>query len=281
MIDIEYLQTWVGQRREVEDSIPLFPVRALAAALSREHLPEPGDPLPPSWHWLYFLETPSAVNTGADGHPLKGGFLPPVPLPQRMWASGEVEITRPLEAGVPSKRQSTVTSVELKRGRTGNLVFVTLEHLLFQHNEQCIKELQHLVYRDAATSLMPTPEGRLPELEPQWQRPLEADPVLLFRFSALTYNGHRIHYDRDYAVQEEFYPGLVVHGPLLATALLELALEHAGGGRLEGFEFRAVRPTFAPGTIQLCGRRDGSRLRLWSLDQAGFVGMTASVTVGD
>lgn len=198
-----------------------------------------------------------------------------------MWASGEVEINKPLEVGLPAKRRSTVASVELKRGRTGSLVFVTVEHLLFQRNEVCIRELQHLVYRNAATFLMPTPEGELPAREPQWQRPLEIDPVLLFRFSALTYNGHRIHYDRDYAAQEEFYPGLVVQGPLLATALLELATEYASSALLEDFEFRAVRPTFAPGVIQLCGRRDGNRLHLWSLDQAGFVGMTASATVAD
>lgn len=279
MIDIEHLQSWVGRSREVEDTLPVFPARALAAALSRKELTACGDPLPPSWHWLYFLDTPLASGTGADGHPLKGGFLPPVPLPRRMWASGQVQLQGVLTVGIPATRKSTVVSVELKEGKSGSLVFVTLEHLLFQENECRIRELQHLVYRDAATAAAPLPAGQLPDLEVQWERELNVDPVLLFRFSALTYNGHRIHYDHAYATREEFYPGLVVHGPLLATALLELAIEQAGEAGLTGFEFRAIRPTFAPGVVRLCGRRDGNQLRLWSTDQDGFVGMSATATV--
>lgn len=279
MIDIKYLQGWVGCERAMEDQLPVFPARALAAALSRDTLPDMGDPLPPSWHWLYFLDTPSTLGTGVDGHPLKGDFLPPVPLPRRMWASGQLRIDKPLIIGQSARRQSRVMSVELKEGQSGSLVFVTLEHLIFQEQVCRVRELQHLVYRDAPTSAMPLPIGQRPTEEAHWERVLQPDPVLLFRFSALTYNGHRIHYDRDYAVQEEFYPGLVVQGPLLATALLELALEQAGPGCVEDFKFRAVRPTFAQGPIRLCGRREGEQLQLWSLDQDGFVGMTALAVV--
>ncbi|MEN1579699.1 hypothetical protein AAIH51_15190 [Pseudomonas aeruginosa] len=279
MIDIKHLQSWIGCQQVVEDPLPVFPARALAAALSREQLPEQGDSLPPSWHWLHFLETPSGSGTGVDGHPLKGGFLPPVPLPRRMWASGQLQIEQPLSIGVPAQRQSRVATVELKEGRSGSLVFVTLEHLLFQRGECRIRELQHLVYRDAPSAAAPLPPGQLPVAESQWERVLNADPVLLFRFSALTYNAHRIHYDRDYAMQEEFYPGLVVQGPLLATSLLELAIEHTAPDAVRDFEFRAMRPTFAPGPIRLCGRRDGQQLQLWSLDQDGFVGMSARATV--
>lgn len=276
MIDIEHLRTWVGKETAIDDDLSPFPARALAAALDCPVLPERGTPLPPSWHWLYFLDTPSASRTGADGHPLKGGFLPPVPLPRRMWAAGTLKIEQPLTLGVPASRQSTIRSVELKEGKTGALVFVNIDHALYQGGRLCILEEQNVVYRDMPRAFTPLPPGEAALVAPDWTETVMPDPVLLFRFSALTYNGHRIHYDRDYATQVEFYPALVVHGPLLATLLLDLVATKVTDKRVGKFAFRAVRPIFDHSAFSVCGKREGSRVSLWTTDADGFVCTTAT-----
>lgn len=281
VLNIEYLQTWVGREQRAVDSLPLFPARALAAALDHAELLQAGDALPPCWHWLYFLETPAASATGSDGHPLKGGFLPPVPLPRRMWAAGAIDIKQPLRLGVPAEKISTVRSVEMKSGRSGTLIFVTLEHRLLQNDQLCISEEQNLVYREAPCEPMPQPPGEPAPMAADWSRTLQPDPVLLFRYSALTYNSHRIHYDRDYAVREEFYPGLVVHGPLLATLLLDLVAREHPSQCVTSFRFRAQRPAFDFNPLLLCGRCDGDNIQLWSADQDNFIGMSATAVLGD
>jgi 3-methylfumaryl-CoA hydratase len=279
-VDIDYLRTWVGREQRVTDSLPLFPARALAAALDHEHLPENGDALPPTWHWLYFLDTPTAAGTGSDGHPHKGGFLPPVPLPRRMWAAGALNIAQALRLGVSAEKVSTVRSVELKDGKSGTLVFVNLEHRLYQQGQLCISEEQNLVYRAMPDGPALLPAGELAPQNTDWSRTLQPDPVLLFRFSALTYNGHRIHYDRDYAMQKEFYPGLVVHGPLLATLLVDLVLREKPDATINQFRFRAVRPTFDMNVLHLRGQRDGNTIQLCSADHENYLGMTATAVLG-
>lgn len=281
VLDIEYLQTWVGREQRTVDALPVFPARALAAALDHTHLPEAGDALPPGWHWLYFLETPSAAATGGDGHPRKGGFLPPVPLPRRMWAAGALDIKQPLRLGIPAEKNSTVRSVQMKTGKSGTLIFVTLEHRLLQKDQLCITEEQNLVYREAPCGPVPLPTGEPAPMSADWSRTLQPDPVQLFRYSALTYNGHRIHYDRDYAVREEFYPGLVVHGPLLATLLLDLVARENPSQRVASFRFRAQRPTFDFNPLHLCGKRDGATVHLWSADADNLIGMSATAKLGD
>jgi 3-methylfumaryl-CoA hydratase len=281
-VDIDHLRTWVGREQRVTDPLTPFPARALAAMLDHSKLPDAGGPLPPTWHWLYFLEIPTTAGTGTDGHPAKGGFLPPVPLPRRMWAAASLDIVRPLYLGVPAEKTSRIRSVELKSGKSGPLVFVGIDHHLHQNGFLCVREEQTLVYRTIPNEPAAFPPGVLAPVDADWSRTMLPNPVLLFRFSALTYNSHRIHYDRDYATREEFYPGLVVHAPLLATLLLDLALEQLPvDPAVVQFQFRAVRPTFDSGPMQLCGKREGRQVTLWSAGHDHYVGMSARAMLGE
>ena len=279
-IDIAYLQQWVGKQETTEDDITLFPAQALAAALDHKDLPQKSDPLPVFWEWMYFLATPRASETGADGHPKKGGFLPPVPLPRRMWAAGSSEVHKPLIIGKPASRTSTIESVELKQGSTGTLVFVNVKHVISQDGVECIEQLQNIVYREAADAPAPLPPGKPAPEASDFCKVITPDPVLLFRFSALTFNGHRIHYDRPYAKDEEFYPALVVHGPLLVTLLMDLKQQHLAERQIKKYKFRAVRPTFDTNAFTVAGKLDGNELSLWSSDQNGFSCMTLSAELG-
>lgn len=279
-IDIDYLQGWVGRERVREDLLAAFPARALAATLDRQQSPQLGDSLPPAWQWLYFNDCARHSELGADGHPQTGGFLPPVPLPRRMWAAGEFFCERPLRIGEPAEQRSRVSSVELKQGSTGTLVFVSLEHHTTQGGRRCLFEKQHLVYRQMPSGPSPLPAGEVAEQVADFQVPLQPDPVLLMRYSALTFNGHRIHYDRDYATGQEHYLGLVVHGPLLATLLAEQVARQFPGETLGSFRFRALRPVFDADYLHLCGRRQGNTVELWIVNQDGFVTTTAAATLG-
>ncbi len=278
-IDLEFLKSWEGKQEVLEDDITLFPARALAAALDHDVLPEKGDNLPTFWEWLYFLPTPRGAMTGADGHPAKGGFLPPVPLPRRMWAAGEAKIRKPLIIGESAKRTSTILSVDLKHGSSGTLVFVNVQHDIHQNGELCITQVQNIVYREQPTEKAALPPGKSPEDDALWSEDRTIDPVLLFRFSALTYNGHRIHYDRPYAENEELYPALVVHGPLLVTLLLNLKAQQEPNKTIKEFYFRAVRPTFDINPLKLQGSIDGHTLKLWSTDQDNMVCMKLDAVV--
>ena len=272
-IDIKHLQTWIGKQETLHDDIALFPAQALAAALDNELLPTKGEALPPFWEWLYFLPTPRASSTGADGHPAKGGFLPPVPLPRRMWAAGEASYNKPLVIGRPARRVSTIESVDLKEGSTGTLVFVAVKHDIYQDDALCISQVQNIVYREQPAEGAPLPPVKAPPEDAAWSKTITPDPVLLFRYSALTFNGHRIHYDRDYAVKEELYPALVVHGPLLVTLLLELARAELPGEKLSNIRFRAVRPTFDTEPFKVEAKQDGDKLQLWSVDSSNALCM--------
>ncbi|MEP6721247.1 MAG: MaoC family dehydratase N-terminal domain-containing protein [Variovorax sp.] len=278
-VDIDHLREWVGRTQATEQRIDPFPARAMAALLDQDVLPSEGDPLPPPWQWLYFLDTPSREGTGHDGHPKRGGFLPPVQLPRRMWAAGRLDIEAPLRIGADVRKVSSVQSVERKDGNSGPLIFVQVAHEYHQDGRRCLSEVQSLVYREAPKGLAPLSPGEVEVDEAQWSRIVQPDPALLFRFSALTYNGHRIHYDRDYAMREEFYPALVVHGPLQATLLLDLLAHHCADVRIRSFEFRALRPAFDTDAVRLCGRRDGEQVKLWTADPQGRVGMRATAVV--
>ncbi len=218
---------------------------------------------------------------GADGHPERGGFLPPVPLPRRMWAGGRLTFHKALKSGEHARRISTIVHIDDKTGRTGRLVFVTVKHDIETLGELAIEEEHDIVYRDAPTAGVPTKEpARAPD-GGTWQRTLTADPVLLFRYSALTFNGHRIHYDHPYATQEEGYPGLVVHGPLIATLLVDLVGRELPDAALATFAFRALRPTFAGTPFTLCGMLadDGKGIDLWAKDHDGYLTMRATATL--
>jgi len=265
----EDLQNWIGRRHEVEDVITLWPVQALQSTLD---LPGPapidGDVLPPLWHWLFFLPTVAHSDLGPDGHAKLGGFLPPVGLPRRMFAGGRFEFHRPLHIGERARRVGTVVSIEEKQGRTGRLVFVVARYEVSGAAGLSIVEEQDLVYREASHGRHDPAPGSEPIPDGAWTRTVIPDPVMLFRFSALTFNGHRIHYDQPYVTEVEGYPGIVVHGPMTALLLADLAHRN-GPGPLDSFSFRARSPLFTDGPFALRGELTvGHRaeLSVWSHD---------------
>ncbi|MFZ5654430.1 MAG: FAS1-like dehydratase domain-containing protein [Pseudomonadota bacterium] len=276
-IDLDHLRQWEGRQETAGDTIEPAKVRAMAATLDWERAPEPGEELPRPWHWLYFLPAVRQSKIGRDGHPERGGFLPPVPLPRRMWASGSVEFLAPLRIGDQATRTSTVKSVTHKRGASGDLVFVTVEHAITAADRLAIRERQNLVYREDPDPGAPPPQPLAPPAAAQFGREWTPDPVLLFRYSALTFNGHRIHYDRDYAVQEEGYAGLVVHGPLSATLLLDLVRTHCPEQQVGYYDYRAVRPLTEGAPFRVEGCRADGGLSLWVVDHGGALTMQASV----
>jgi len=276
-VNAEHLKTWVGRTESSDDVIAPWPVRALSASFD---LPEPdlkeGASVPLGWHWLYFLEAKRASELGTDGHPKRGGFLPPVPLPRRMWAGGRIEFRRPLRIGEKARKESAILSVEPKSGRSGNMVFVVVRHTLYGSNEITAIEEHDIVYREAAKAGDPQPTGKPAAVQPKWTQKVEATSTLLFRFSALTFNGHRIHYDVPYATGEEHYGGLVVHGPLQALLLLGMAARYAPKP-LARFNYRGVSPLFHPASFSVNGVDAGAdKLELWTANDKGGQCMTAT-----
>ena len=232
-MSLEKLREWVGRTRAVEDFAAPFPVRALTATFDEKD-PDPrnGDPLPPLWHWLYFLDAAPESKIGPDGHAERGDFLPPIPLPRRMWAGSRFVFDgEPLKVGDTIRRVSRIKSVEPKSGSTGSMVFVTVQHTVSGPAGVSFVEEHDIVYRDLPRAGDPSPPRRPAPADAVWRREITPDEVLLFRYSALTFNGHRIHYDRRYVTEVEGYPGLVVHGPLIATLLADLARVRGSGAR--------------------------------------------------
>jgi len=278
-VDEDALQACVGRSRSVEDVLDPFPARALAAALDHERLPEMGEPLPLYRHHLYFHQPVRGSDTGPDGHERLGRFLPDLGEVRRMWAGGRVRFLQPLVLGERARRVSTITHAAVKEGRSGRLVFVTLEHRYEgPDGRPAVIEEQDVVYREprplAATPVPFEPPAVAARRE---HRP---DAVLLFRYSALTYNGHRIHYDRDYARQVEGYPDLVVHGPLLATLALELAADTFGADRIAAFDFRNRTPLFVDRPLSLVlGHEEGGAVPLWVLGEDGRLAVEARLTL--
>lgn len=273
---------WVGRSETLHDTLHATPLAALTATLDHPGQPwQVGDTLPPLWHWLYFLPLHRQSEIGPDGHARRGGFLPPVPLPRRMWAGSQFEFRRPLRVGERVARTSTIASVTRKDGRTGPLVFVKVQHELRADGEAeaALVEFHDIVYREAKQPGDAEPPPVPAPAAAPWQRRVVPDDVLLFRYSALTFNGHRIHYDRKYVTEVEGYPGLIVHGPLIATLLLDLLRRQAPEAEVASFQFKAVRPTFDLHAFQVNGARDGSAVKLWAQDHEGFLTMDASATL--
>ena len=274
------LARWIGKTETVTDTVTATPCAALSATLDRDiERPPAGTPLPPLWHWLYFLPLYRQAEVGPDGHAQRGGFLPPVPLPRRMWAASQLEFNRPLRVGDGISRVSTITDVREKSGRTGALVFVNVRHEIRANDEvsPAIVEFHDIVFRDAPKADDVSPPPKPAPAQSLWQRRVVPDAVLLFRYSALTFNGHRIHYDRKYVTEVEGYPGLVVHGPLIATLLLDLLRWKLPEATVRRYEFRAVRPLFDINAFDVCGEPapDGRSVRLWAKDHEGSLAMDA------
>jgi len=278
---------WGGKTEVSYDIIdPALAERLRTTLLRIEQTPATGV-LPTLGHWCYFQSPAPADLLGEDGHPQRGGFLPPIALPRRMWAGGSLEFLAPIPIGATLSRHSTIGSMQAKEGRSGKLVFVSITHDYWQEETKLITERQDLVFREAAikgntastkskTTILP-PSEKTPA--PLHSQTLRGDTVTLFRFSALTFNSHRIHYDRDYAVQVEGYSGLVVHGPLLATQLAQFAEQHfANGGRsLRHFDFKAVSPVIDTQHYTLCTGSEGEDgcVPLWIVKDDGVVAMRA------
>ncbi len=271
------LQAWIGRTETLYDVVSQGPLRMLRATLDLPADPPP-DPLLPLWHWLYFLPSARQSELGPDGHPHRGGFLPPVPLPRRMWAGGQLEFFHALRIGDAIARTSTIEDVTVKSGRSGELCFVRVRHEVSSPRGLALREFHDIVYRPQPAPGA-TPPGYEDSGAAQWQERVAPDDVLLFRYSALTFNGHRIHYDRRYVTQVEGYPGLIVHGPLLATMLAGLAGRQFAGRTAASFTFRALKPVVDLHPFDVCGASRGAdAAELWVRDFAGHKAMSAHIT---
>ena len=290
------LKEWIGKSETVTDTATATPYAALSATLDRAvERPAAGTALPALWHWLYFLPLHRQSEIGPDGHAKRGGFLPPVPLPRRMWAGSQFEFHQPLRIGDALTRTSTIADVTEKSGRTGPLVFVKVRHEIRRNDEAriALTEFHDIVYRELAK---PDDVVPLPKAAPEkaaWEKQWTPDDVLLFRYSALTFNGHRIHYDRRYVTTVEGYPGLIVHGPLIATLLLDLLRHQLPEAEVARYEFRAVRPTFDINHFFVCGEPQAAReaavpakagshgktFHLWARDHEGWLTMDATAVI--
>lgn len=277
--EFAHLAGWIGRSETRTDVIHAAPVAALAALLDHDDaIPQAGDAMPPLAHWLYFLPVHRQSKLGPDGHAARGEFLPPVPLPRRMWAGSRIAFLRSLIVGEEIRCLSRIAAVNVKQGRSGPLVFVTVRHEIGNATGLAVTDEHDIVYRGesgaAAAPPVPAPAGEA------WSRVVHPDPVLLFRYSAVTFNGHRIHYDHPYATRVEGYPGLVVHGPLVATLLVDLLRRNRPGVDLATFSFRAMRPLFDTAPFTVCGLPDEATrsAKLWTRDARGDLTMEALAT---
>ena len=277
------VRDWIGREQVAEDTITTAPIAALSATLDRDDLaPRDGDALPPLWHWLFFLPRTPMRDVGLDGHPTPGGFMPPVGPTRRMWAGSRLTFAHLPRIGEAVRRVSRVADVQEKSGASGRLVFITVQHDLHTPRGLAISEAQDIVYRDAPTPDRANATPTAPQAAPQsaFSRVITPDPVLLFRYSALTFNSHRIHYDRRYVTDVEGYPGLVVHGPLIATLLLDLLRREKPEARVQTFNFKAHRPLFDTAPFSIHGHADSATsYRLWALDDQRQLAMQASATI--
>jgi len=276
-IDLDFLRTWIGRESITEDLLSVRHARLMAATLGLPQIHfDAGTPLPPLWHWLYFLEGLPASELGRDGHPARGGFLPPVPLANRMWAGGRLEFHAAVALGTSGRKRSAVTSVEHKRGRSGDLVFVTVRHEILDADKVAITEEHDIVYKQPTLPGAARPAAASMPM-PSHSEPFEATSTMLFRYSALTFNGHRIHYDVDYCRNVEGYSNLVVHGPLQATLLAGLA-SRLGSGSLRKFSYRGVQPNLLGTPLTINAVPSDKGMNLWTAQPDGAVSMQAEAS---
>jgi len=282
-VEAEDYSDAIGRTETREALIASDRVEALAATLDLAQLPGDGSALPPGWHWLFFNPFVRRSELGVDGHPRRGGFLPDVSLPRRMWAGGRLVYRGPLPIGGLASRESVIADVKAKTGRAGRLVFVTVRHTIRAGSEVALEEEQDIAYREAAAPGAPKPAPSPAPEGAQWSETVTPDPVLLFRYSALTSNGHRIHYDQPYACEEEGYPNLVVHGPLIATLLQGFAQSCRPQARLSRFDFRGMAPLFVdrPFALEAAPAEEGGGLSLWAKGPDGELAMRADAGFAD
>ena len=274
------LRAWIGRSTETRDIAAEGPIRRLAALLDHDEPPWAPGALPPLGHWLYFLPEARQSSLGPDGHPTRGGFLPPVALPRRMWAGGRIDFLRRIPFGAEMTRRSTIADIADKSGASGPMTFVAVRHEISVEGEVAIREERDIVYREAPNAGAPAPTRRSspPAEDPDFSRTMALGPVDLFRYSALTFNAHRIHYDRDYATGIEGYPGLVVHGPLIATLLVDTLLRWKPAAPLARFAYRARSPLFDGRPFGLFAKGAAEAAILWAQTPGGQVAMEATAS---
>jgi 3-methylfumaryl-CoA hydratase len=280
-LDAQALSGWIGRTEATRDQVTIAPLMALSATLDRhDAAPVPGEVIPPLWHWLYFLPMHQQSEIGPDGHARRGGFLPPVPLPRRMWAGSRFEFINPLRVGDAVTRTSVIEDVRTKSGKTGPLVFVVVRHEITTAAGPALREWHDIVYREMPSATdIPAATQPAPQYS-DWHRKVIPDSVLLFRYSALTFNGHRIHLDRSYAVNVEGYPGLIVHGPLIATLLMDLLRRNRPDAQVKAFRFKALQPLFDTAPFVLHGAsQQGDEVKLWAETQEGQLAVDATATL--
>jgi 3-methylfumaryl-CoA hydratase len=273
-IDLKELRDSIGREERGSVELDLASVRRMAAMLDREAPLCAGNALPCLWHWIFAAPAARARDLGEDGHALTGSFLPRIPLPRRLWAGSRLQFKAPIRIGDSIVRRSSIVDVRAKEGRSGPLVFVTLRHEISVGDTLAIDEEQDLVYRDHSPASAPSGARAPLDVIPQFSREVVPDPVLLFRYSALTFNSHRIHYDRRYAVEEEGYPGLVVHAPLTATLLLDLLSRERKDAQVESLHFQAIQPLFDLQPFSLHGHLADGGAMLWARARGAGVALS-------
>jgi 3-methylfumaryl-CoA hydratase len=279
-IDIDHLRQWIGRTTEASDIVTAQLVKGLRATLFQEiGEPKRGDAAPFTVHWCLAQPVFPMSMLSQDGHPTRGGFLPPVPLPRRMWAGGELEFIDSLRVGDEAKRASRISDVTMKTGSTGVLCFVSVEHVITTSRGTAIRERQDIVYRDISNAPQAAPTKPAPPPPAAKHRESHmADPVLLFRYSALTFNGHRIHYDRDYVTKVEGYPGLIFHGPLQASFIVELAAKLHGGKPPKKISYRGLQPLFEGSEFSINANETDAGMDVWTANSAGQPTMKGTAT---
>jgi 3-methylfumaryl-CoA hydratase len=279
-LDLDHLRQWVGRTSEASDIVTAQLVKGLRATLFQEiGEPATGDAAPFTVHWCLAQPVFPMSMLGPDGHPTRGGFLPPVPLPRRMWAGGELEFLDTLRVGDEAQRTSRISDVTMKTGSTGALCFVSVEHLVTTARGTAIRERQDIVYREMRNSQPAALAKAAPSPRMAQHREAHmADPVLLFRYSALTFNGHRIHYDRDYVTKVEGYPGLIFHGPMQAALLVEFAAKLNGGAAPKKFSYRGVQPLFEGSEFSVNAGTSDNGMELWTANSEGQPTMKGTAT---
>ena len=277
--DIDHMRQWIGRTEEATDVVTAQLVKALRATLFQEvGQPKTGDAAPFTAHWCLAPPVYPMSMLSQDGHPTRGGFLPPVPLPRRMWAGGELEFIEPLRVGDEVKRSSRISDVTLKSGSTGTLCFVAVHHDITTPRGTAIRERHDIVYREATSGPQAAPKAAPAPPVAKHREVHVSDPVLLFRYSALTFNGHRIHYDRDYVTKVEGYPGLVFHGPLQAALIVEFAAKLHGSKAPKKFVYRGVQPLFEGSEFSVNANDNGGGLDLWTANAEGQPTMKGTAT---
>lgn len=280
-IDIEALRRNIGTKIEDTDIITGWPMAAMNATLDRdEAAPAPGTPIPQGWHQFWFLPLTRPGELSPDGAAKSTGVVPEMPLPRRMFAGTTWTFHQPLRVGDACRRETELTDIQMKSGGTGMLVFVTVVSRIYGPNGLAIEEERGTAFREAVAegASSGVPKRETPPADTVWKREHSCDEALLFRFSALTFNTHRIHYDAPWAMDVEGYPALVVHGPLSSTLLINFVRDMNPGKTIKSYRMRARAPLFANTPITLVGKPTAEGCDCWSLTPEGTIAMQVNVT---